>query len=66
MAGTLLAYDDAFPRARVATGPIRNTPSADELRANSYPEPFRMLPLRAERFALHRVAQVFSIRVASA
>ena len=45
MAGTLLAYDDAFPRARVATGPIRNTPSADELRANSYPEPYRMLPI---------------------
>ena len=45
MAGTLLVYDDAFPRARVAAGPIRNTPSADELRANSYPEPFRMLPI---------------------
>src|SRR5262249_33207343 len=25
MAGTLLVYDAAFPRARVATGPIRNT-----------------------------------------
>ncbi len=45
MAGTLLVYDDAFPRARVAAGPIRNTPSADELRANSYPEPFRLLPI---------------------
>jgi hypothetical protein len=46
MAGTLLVYDDAFPRARVAAGPIRNTPSADELRANSYPEPYRLLPIR--------------------
>jgi hypothetical protein len=45
MAGTLLVYDDAFPRARVAAGPIRNTPGADELRANSYPEPFRLLPI---------------------
>ena len=45
MAGTLLVYDDAFPRARVAQGPIRNTPSTDELRANSYPEPYRLLPI---------------------
>lgn len=45
MAGTLLVYDDAFPRARVAAGPIRNTPSTNELRDNSYPEPFRMLPI---------------------
>ncbi len=45
MAGTLLVYDDAFPRASVATGPIRNTPGADELRANSYPEPYRLLPI---------------------
>jgi hypothetical protein len=45
MAGTLLVFDDAFPRARVASGPIRNTPSADELRANSYPEPYRLLPI---------------------
>lgn len=45
MTGTLLVYDEAFPRARVASGPIRNTPSADELRANSYPEPYRLLPI---------------------
>lgn len=45
MAGTLLVYDDAFPRARVAAGPIRNTPSADELRANNYPTPHRLLPI---------------------
>jgi hypothetical protein len=45
MAGTLLVYDAAFPRARVAAGPIRNTPNADELRANSYPEPYRLLPI---------------------
>ena len=45
MAGTLLVYDDAFPRARVAAGPIRNTPGADELRANNYPAPFRLLPI---------------------
>jgi len=45
MAGTLLVYDAAFPRARVATGPIRNTPNANELRANSYPEPYRLLPI---------------------
>lgn len=45
MAGTLLAYDDAFPRARVPAGPIRNTPSADELRGNGYPAPYRLLPI---------------------
>jgi hypothetical protein len=45
MAGTLLVYDDGFPRARVAAGPIRNTPSADELRSNNYPEPYRLLPI---------------------
>ena len=45
MAGTLLVYDDAFPRASVGDAPIRNTPSADELRANSYPEPYRLLPI---------------------
>ncbi|MBS3652174.1 hypothetical protein KEU06_26615 [Pseudaminobacter sp. 19-2017] len=45
MAGTLHVYDDAFPRARVAQGPIRNTPSSDEFRANSYPEPYRLLPI---------------------
>lgn len=45
MAGTLLVYDDAFPRAHVPAGPIRNTPAADELRANSYPAPYRLLPI---------------------
>jgi hypothetical protein len=45
--GTLLAYDEAFPRAIASTGPIRNTPSVDELRANGYPEPFRLLPVTA-------------------
>ena len=45
MAGTLLVYDDAFPRASVAAGPIRNTPSVAELRANNYPEPHRLLPV---------------------
>ncbi|MBX3570272.1 MAG: hypothetical protein KF914_19580 [Rhizobiaceae bacterium] len=45
MAGTLLVYDDAFPRARSPTGPIRNTPGVEELRSNSYPEPFRLLPI---------------------
>jgi hypothetical protein len=45
MAGMLLVYDDAFPRARATTGPIRNTPGADELRANGYPEPHRLLPI---------------------
>jgi hypothetical protein len=45
MAGSLLVYDAAFPRARVAAGPIRNTPNANELRANSYPEPYRLLPI---------------------
>src|SRR5882724_5047044 len=45
MVGTLLVYDDGFPRARVAAGPIRNTPSVNELRANSYPEPYRLLPI---------------------
>jgi hypothetical protein len=45
MSGTLLAYDDAFPRARVPAGPIRNTPGADELRANGYPAPYRLLPI---------------------
>jgi hypothetical protein len=45
MAGTLLVYDAAFPRASVAGGPIFNTPSSDELRANSYPEPYKLLPI---------------------
>jgi hypothetical protein len=45
MAGTLLVYDAAFPRARVAAGAIRNTPTADELRTNSYPEPYQLLPI---------------------
>lgn len=49
MGGTLLAYDAAFPRARVDrgtnAGPIFNTPSADELRSNSYPEPYRLLAI---------------------
>jgi hypothetical protein len=45
MAGTLLVFDEAFPRARVDAGPIRNTPSATELRANSYPEPYKLLPV---------------------
>jgi hypothetical protein len=38
-------YDEAFPRARVASGPIRNTPSTNELRANNYPEPYRLMPI---------------------
>ncbi len=45
MPGTLLAYDAAFPRAAVRTGPILNSPSADELRANGYPAPHRLLPI---------------------
>lgn len=45
MAGTLLVFDEAFPRARVPAGPIRNTPSAAELRPNSYPEPYKLLPI---------------------
>lgn len=46
MGGTLLVYDIAFPRARAPSGPIRNTPSDAELRANRYPEPYRLLPIR--------------------
>jgi hypothetical protein len=46
MAGTLLVYDAAFPRARVADGPILNTPGTAELRANGYPEPYQLLPIR--------------------
>src|SRR3954464_491172 len=45
MAGTLLVYDEAFPRATAPSGPIRNTPSADELRDNNYPTPYRLLPI---------------------
>ncbi len=45
MAGTLLVYDEAFPRATAPSGPIRNTPSADELRDNNYPAPYRLLPI---------------------
>jgi hypothetical protein len=43
MAGTLLVYDEAFPRARRAAFPIRNTPSSDELQANGYPTPYQLL-----------------------
>lgn len=46
MAGTLLVYDAAFPRARVAKGPILNTPSTKELSANGYPEPHQLLPIK--------------------
>jgi hypothetical protein len=35
MAGTLLVYDEAFPRGSAPTGPIRNTPNAEELRAKT-------------------------------
>ena len=45
MPGTLLVYDAAFPRAAAPSGPIRNTPSADELRANSYPAPHHLLAI---------------------
>jgi hypothetical protein len=46
MGGTLLVYDHAFPRAQAPSGPIRNTPGAAELRANHYPQPYRLLPIR--------------------
>lgn len=45
MAGTLLVYDEAFPRASAAAGPIRNTPSEAELRINNYPEPHELLSI---------------------
>jgi hypothetical protein len=41
----LPVYDAAFPRAPVAAGPVRNTLNTDELRANSDPEPYRLLPI---------------------
>ncbi len=46
MAGTLLVYDAAFPRARVAAGPILNTPDTAELGDNNYPPPYRKLAIR--------------------
>lgn len=45
-AGTLLVYDEAFPRATSPAGPIRNSPSEAELRDNKYPEPYKLLPIR--------------------
>jgi len=45
MGGTLLAFDEAFPRKDAPTGPIRNTPGTQELRANGYPVPHRLLPV---------------------
>jgi len=45
MTGTLLAFDEAFPRGRVASGPILNTPGTQELRDNGYPAPHRLLPI---------------------
>ena len=49
MPGTLLAFDEAFPRGKVDTGPnagpILNTPGTQELRANGYPAPYRLLPI---------------------
>jgi hypothetical protein len=45
MAGTLLAFDEAFPRKDAPTGPILNTPGIQELRANGYPGPHRLLPI---------------------
>ncbi|GJD47894.1 hypothetical protein OPKNFCMD_0606 [Methylobacterium crusticola] len=46
-AGTLLVYDEAFPRAKTQTGAaIRNSPSEAELRDNKYPEPYKLLPIK--------------------
>lgn len=48
MAGTLLAFDEAFPRGKVDgpnAGPILNTPGTQELRDNGYPAPHRLLPI---------------------
>lgn len=45
MSGSLLAFDEDFPRAMNSTVPIRNTPSVAELRANNYPEPYHLLPI---------------------
>jgi hypothetical protein len=45
MSGTLLVYDNDFPRASAPSGRIRNTPDAAELRAPSYPLPHRLLPV---------------------
>lgn len=47
MAGTLLVFDDAFPRASAPSGPVRNTPGTAELAANSYPAPHRLLAIGA-------------------
>jgi hypothetical protein len=47
MAGTLLVYDQDFPRATSPAGRIRNSPAIDELRANHYPEPCQLLPIPA-------------------
>lgn len=45
MPGTLLVYDNAFPRAQAKDGPIYNTPGKGELRKNGYPEPYEMLAI---------------------
>jgi hypothetical protein len=48
MPGTLLAFDEAFPRGKVEgpnAGPILNTPGTQELRDNGYPAPYRLLPI---------------------
>jgi hypothetical protein len=40
MAGTLLAFDEAFPRKKIPSGqPILNTPGIQVLRDNDYPAP---------------------------
>jgi hypothetical protein len=45
--GTLLVYDEAFPRATAPGGvPIRNTPIEAELRDNKYPAPYKLLPIK--------------------
>jgi len=48
MPGTLLAFDEDFPRGKVDgpnAGPILNTPGTQELRDNGYPAPHRLLPI---------------------
>ena len=58
MPGTLLAYDEAFPRAAHSSLTVVNHPSLGELQANSYPAPHQLLPLRREHPASEYISTI--------
>ncbi|MEO8545182.1 MAG: hypothetical protein ABI434_16470 [Burkholderiaceae bacterium] len=59
MPGTLLVFDQNFPRSRAATGDmIINRPRVAELMAEGYPAPHRLLPIAVSSNADQYVPQI--------